>query len=249
MTKEKEQLSHHAQKRTFRLLPLRARCAEDLYPDPHNAETLARLDSVSIQECGEPLVDLRVACPDIVFASDELYLLRAGAAQRLTLAQERLNAATPGCRIRVGDAFRSSEKQARFYRIACMAVRVLRPYWSRSLIREAAARFVASPFANTPAPHLTGGAVDVRIVNAERNPIWMGPRHVGFQRFDCPELDAGARSNRDLLRIAMESGGFSNYPEEWWHWSYGDSGWALRTGAECAIYGAASQGAHQTNLP
>lgn len=230
------------------MLPFRARCAEDLYPDPNNAETLSRLDSVPIQECGEPLVDLRVTCPDFVFASDERYLLRAGAAHRLLLAQERLNAAAPGCRIRVGDAYRSAEKQARFYRVAYLAVRVLRPYWSRSIVREAAARFVASPFANTPAPHVTGGAVDVRIVNAQGDPIWMGPRYVGFQRFECPELDARARSNRDLLRIAMAAGGFSNYPEEWWHWSYGDSGWALRTGADCAIYGAASQDALQTNL-
>jgi zinc D-Ala-D-Ala dipeptidase len=28
-----------------------------------------------------------------------------------------------------------------------------------------------------------------------------------------------------------------NYPTEWWHWSYGDSYWALTTGAPAAIYG------------
>lgn len=27
------------------------------------------------------------------------------------------------------------------------------------------------------------------------------------------------------------------YEEEWWHWSFGDSGWALRTGAAHAVYG------------
>jgi len=30
--------------------------------------------------------------------------------------------------------------------------------------------------------------------------------------------------------------GLTNYLGEWWHWSYGDSGWALRVGAKKAVY-------------
>jgi len=30
--------------------------------------------------------------------------------------------------------------------------------------------------------------------------------------------------------------GLTNYLGEWWHWSYGASGWALRVGAKTALY-------------
>ena len=48
-----------------------------------------------------------------------------------------------------------------------------------------------------------------------------------------------AAKNRQLLVDVMTSVGFSNYPGEWWHYSYGESAWALRTGAPFAVYGAA----------
>ncbi|MCL6630013.1 MAG: hypothetical protein K6U00_10480, partial [Armatimonadetes bacterium] len=47
-----------------------------------------------------------------------------------------------------------------------------------------------------------------------------------------------AAKNRQLLLDIMLEAGFSNYPGEWWHYSYGDSAWALRVGAPCALYGA-----------
>ncbi|MDT7587682.1 MAG: zinc D-Ala-D-Ala dipeptidase, partial [Pseudonocardiales bacterium] len=36
---------------------------------------------------------------------------------------------------------------------------------------------------------------------------------------------------------ALHSVGFVNYPTEWWHWSYGDRYWAIKTTAAAAIYG------------
>ena len=41
-----------------------------------------------------------------------------------------------------------------------------------------------------------------------------------------------------MLIGAMESVGLTNYVGEWWHWSYGDQGWALRVGSPVAYYGA-----------
>jgi hypothetical protein len=34
-----------------------------------------------------------------------------------------------------------------------------------------------------------------------------------------------------------EKRGRSNYPQEWWHWSYGDRYWAFQTSAEVTLYG------------
>ena len=57
------------------------------------------------------------------------------------------------------------------------------------------------------------------------------------QRFDLPGLSAEARGNRTLLQESLESVGITNYPSEFWHWSFGDPGWAYRGGHSHAIYG------------
>jgi D-alanyl-D-alanine dipeptidase len=36
----------------------------------------------------------------------------------------------------------------------------------------------------------------------------------------------------------MLGAGITNYPSEYWHWSYGDQGWAYRGGEPNALYGA-----------
>ncbi|MEK6914663.1 MAG: hypothetical protein AABW83_03360 [Nanoarchaeota archaeon] len=35
----------------------------------------------------------------------------------------------------------------------------------------------------------------------------------------------------------MTKSGFTNYPGEWWHWSYGDRIWAHYNNKKYAIYG------------
>jgi D-alanyl-D-alanine dipeptidase len=50
-------------------------------------------------------------------------------------------------------------------------------------------------------------------------------------------LSATARCNRKLLADVLIAVGLTSYAAEWWHWSYGDSGWALRTGRDTALYG------------
>ena len=47
---------------------------------------------------------------------------------------------------------------------------------------------------------------------------------------DCP-----VAANRRLLYTAMTAVGFTNYPEEWWHYDYGDLFWAAMTGKD-ALY-------------
>jgi D-alanyl-D-alanine dipeptidase len=54
---------------------------------------------------------------------------------------------------------------------------------------------------------------------------------------ECAGLSAEARANRSLLVNALSGAGLTNYAGEWWHWSYGEPGWAARTGAPHAIYG------------
>lgn len=219
------------------------RCPDDLYsPTPgHPPETIANLDQIPIQENQEPMVDLRVACPGLVIrplsAQNTTLHARASVAQRLNTAQAFLQQQAPGHRIIVVDAWRTMAQQARWHRIAKRIYRFRHPLWPSQMIREAANKYVAAPDAVAPPPHSTGGAIDVRLCNARGQTLEMGPRRPAACRTAYAELSSVHLGNRRLLCSALEEAGFSNYEEEWWHWSYGDSGWALRTNQAGALYG------------
>jgi D-alanyl-D-alanine dipeptidase len=40
-----------------------------------------------------------------------------------------------------------------------------------------------------------------------------------------------------MLHDSMIEVGFSNCRDEWWHYSYGDAGWAVRVGERRCFYG------------
>jgi D-alanyl-D-alanine dipeptidase len=231
---------------------------EDLYaPTPgHPTETIDNLDRIPIRENGEPLVDLSVACPEILVRplSKQAKGLQArtSVAQRLNQAQVYLQKNYPGYRIMVVDGWRPPGEQARWHQIAKTVWRLRHPFWPRALIREAANKYVAAPDAIAPPPHSTGGAIDVRLCKVEGNgtedsraegkPLKMGPWNPASCRTEYPHLSAEEQQRRRMLCDALEHAGFSNYEEEWWHWSYGDSGWALRTNQEWAFYGKITPG-------
>lgn len=82
------------------------------------------------------------------------------------------------------------------------------------------------------AGHPTGGAVDVVLLQ-NRKEIWMGtkfndePSETENRTYlNSVLIDEEARLNRELLIQVMNKSGFTNYPAEWWHWSYGDKYWA-----------------------
>lgn len=53
---------------------------------------------------------------------------------------------------------------------------------------------------------------------------------------NAADLTARASTNRALLSYVLSSAGVTNYGT-WWHWSYGDWYWALRTQQPAALYG------------
>ena len=163
---------------------------------------------------------------------------RTGVGDRLNLAQEHLTVAHPGYRLMVVDAWRSPGRQRLFYRLALVAVRLLRPWWPTALVRETAARYIAAPDAGFPPPHSTGGAIDVRLIGPDGNVARMGPRGLASARTDYDRISPTEAWNRRIFATAMSAAGFSNYEEEWWHWSYGDTLWALESGETHACYGS-----------
>lgn len=116
-----------------------------------------------------------------------------------------------------------------------------------------AQRFVSIPSEDPtkPAPHLTGGAVDLTIIDAGRIRLQMGtpfdsntPESATrfYEELSTGQLNDWKRRylrNRRMLWNVMTAAGFSNYLEEWWHYDFGNQFHAARTGVP-AIYGAAN---------
>lgn len=94
------------------------------------------------------------------------------------------------------------------------------------------------------APHVSGAAIDLTLVDGRGTPVDMGTPvnatpedSAGACYFAAENISSEARHHRRMLADALEEAGLVNYPTEWWHWSYGDRYWAFTTGRSAAIYG------------
>jgi len=204
--------------------------------DINSPEVLA----VPVEECGEPLVSLlrlarlRVrpmsswrAAP----AESARLLARAGVRQRLGQALDSL---PEGVGLRVVGAYRSPAEQRRRFRHRLRRARALNPAMREAELRAVVSWYVAEP--DVYAPHTTGAAIDVSLVDRAGLDLDVGERgHRVGAATESAEVTPIQRQNRAILVAAMHGAGFVNYPHEWWHWSYGDRFWGCMTG-RAAIY-------------
>lgn len=212
-------------------------------PKPSTHEPVTQLRRVPIVECGEPLVDylqlsprLRVGVGRWVYKRETL--LREGVAVRLAQAAESL---PTGYTLAVVEGWRPPHIQKRMYLAAWNRWREKRPDWSEAALRRIVNRFTAPPHIKVPPPHTTGGAVDVWLGDEKGKTLdHIRPYEVGDSRAypsAAKRLGKVAEMHRRMLAEAILPTGITNYPSEYWHWSYGDQGWAYRGGLDHAIYG------------
>lgn len=181
-------------------------------------------------------------------------LLRRGAAELLTGVNARL--APAGLELFVFDGWRPRAVQSYFHD-HWMPERILAAYpgLTPAEVVQEVEQYWSAPTddAASPAPHSTGGAVDLTIRwigGAE--PLWMGSlfddvseiAHLDYfevrQDLGLALSNDEARKNRRLLYRLMTEAGFAANPTEWWHYGYGELMWARLTGAPAAFYGDAS---------
>lgn len=216
-----------------------------------------------IRECGESLVALSAFAPDRL-AVDPRYhgaghpgalpecYVRLTVARRLADAAVRLPA---GWRLVIFDAWRPYSVQRRLFDSHLAELRTEQRGVPDEALREQAARYVAPPSVDPtcPSPHATGGAVDLSLLDGRGAPVPMGTSFDAFDarahtRYFERRLEAGERLNaseqaclrhRRLLFHALRAVGFTNYPEEWWHFDLGNQFHARITGTH-AVYGLAA---------
>jgi D-alanyl-D-alanine dipeptidase len=103
--------------------------------------------------------------------------------------------------------------------------------------RKMATRYTAPPGGS---PHQSGGAVDLTIIDEKGNRVDMGTSLTDYGEkvhMHNDLITEVQKQNRKILRDAMTKAGFSYYPLEWWHYSYGDSMWAAYTQRSECVYG------------
>jgi D-alanyl-D-alanine dipeptidase len=205
-----------------------------------------QIAAIRTADNGEPLLDLR-DIPDLWLDErlrDEtgaFARLRATVVERLVDAQARL---PRGIRLLVVEGYRPRRLQESYFSGYQNELRERYRDWSAQRLRVEASKYVSPP---EWAPHGTGGAVDLTLCTEDRLEL-----DLGTAVNDSPEASANAcytastaicgaaRRNRAMLWHALTEAGLVNYPTEWWHWSYGDRYWALRSGVPNTLYSPVS---------
>lgn len=212
----------------------------DVVYDPH--EPTAALCDIPIRDNGEGMVDV-LALSDRIFFDRPRFdykresVLRAGVAERLAQAAERLPA---GFSFALIEGWRPPFIQQRMFRAVWKSFEEIYPDLSPDELRPIVERYSAPMEESVPPPHTTGAAFDIALYfNGQQADLvspydWKDPECFAF---DAEGLSDTARFNRQILAGAFEGTGITNYPSEYWHWSYGDQGWAYRGGFEAALYG------------
>lgn len=204
---------------------------------------------VPIEPVDEPLVDVRdigrrvfddpryhqIGLP----GSRAVAVIREGVADRIA----RVAAALPdGISLVVWDGWRSYDTQQALYESWMADLARKHSEWSQEVLHRETARYVSVPSTDPrcPAPHITGGAIDLTLGDGDGRPLDLGTD------FDAFVLEAGAaalegvagavRDHRRLLFWTMAAQGFTAYVEEWWHFDFGDQFWGSISGHP-AIYG------------
>jgi D-alanyl-D-alanine dipeptidase len=208
-------------------------------------EPLAKLRAVPIADNGEPLVDPRTLSPRIRFAEQhpkfpEMHCtprVRKRVAEKLAQAAGSL---PDGITLQIVEGFRPLAQQRFMYEHLKAEFAQRHPNWNKATLHRITNTLSAPPDDPCPPPHTTGGAVDLGLIDTRSGEPLDMTSPFEWDEKSAPTslqgLSPQAQANRDLLCRTLEATGLTNYIGEWWHWSYGDSGWALRTGAPHAIY-------------
>jgi len=126
------------------------------------------------------------------------------------------------------EGWRPLEKQIKMFEKQKELLKKEHPELNEEELRQLTNKYVAIP---ERAVHVTGGAVDVSILDID-----MGTDYLCFDGrqatnyFD--DKDQKIKENRKLLCDLMESEGFVNFYNEWWHFEYGVALWCYKNKCE-----------------
>lgn len=210
-------------------------------------------DQIPIQPSGEELVVLNDLNPSKLVplykyfyqgikGTTHIMEAREGVAKRLLEAAELL---PEGYKLGLYDTYRPLTVQSSLFEDQKCKLAAENPNLNEDELIAKTKIYVSVPSGNPlkPSPHNTGGAVDLTILSPDETELDMGTPfdHFGIEAQTAYFRDIltqeNVHQNRTLLYRVMASAGFTNYPEEWWHFDFGNQFWAKLAKADHAIYG------------
>jgi D-alanyl-D-alanine dipeptidase len=200
-------------------------------------EPIRALEAIREEEAGEPLVELARYAPSVRLRRPQLIpWARRTVAEMVEAAARSL---PPGIFLEVTDAWRPLSRQRLIHEWMSQCALEVFPNLTHAALRRKVNRWVAPFDSKAPPGHCTGGALDVVLVDEQGEPLDISSPYTRFQAAPTYSLGLSevAQRNREMLVSAMLEAGFSNCRDEWWHYSYGDAAWAVRTRGETCFYG------------
>ena len=182
----------------------------------------AIVNNKQIQECDEPLVEYQG------------FRARRSVVDRLKIANDLL---PPDYALHILCGYRSVKEQEQQWQSGIKKLRQKFPNLSTQELENKNRKLCADP-RNGFGPHQTGGAVDLTLFY-KNIPVDMGGKYnsgINSKTYSHTITRQQQRNRRILIRV-MHRAGFQNYPNEWWHWSYGDRAYATYKHKKFAIYG------------
>lgn len=208
------------------------------------AEPVSQLRRIRILECGEPLVDFLAMCPRLRLDRPR-FTYRRETVVRLSVAEKLCRAASrmpKGYGISVIEGWRAPLIQQRMYRFAWNRWKSMHPDWSDVALKRVVNQYSAPMDVRVPPPHTTGAALDLALVDEVGRSLDMTSPFEAHNpkafHLAAIGISPTAELHRRILSEALAEEGITNYPSEYWHYSYGDQGWAYRGSHPNAIYGA-----------
>ena len=211
-----------------------------------------------IQENYDPLIDIRDRHKSIHYTPMYHTLKITGAItscyvrkslfSKLIVAVDILQSLQPNYSFLVYDAWRPETVQQSLFDDYKTIISQQHPAKTELECVTLTEQFVSLPSTNPlkPSPHITGGSIDLTILDANGNPLNMGTHfdsftnkaHTDFFEDSLNKNDTdGIKVNRRLLYQVMTQAGFTNFPFEWWHFDYGNQFWASLSKQPYAFYG------------
>lgn len=195
----------------------------------------------SVKECdnGEPLVDIKKSGLQLFFGGrltkEEQVFLRKAVADKIISASKSL---PDGICFIIYDAYRPLSVQQEAWDKKYAYFKTLYPDETDDQITLRTKRVIADP-RRGHGGHQTGGAIDIGLCDKNGAELDMGIIYLGQGKSirTNAKVNGTAQRNRKLLCGIMKKNGFVNYPNEWWHFCYGDRMWAAYSGKKTCFYG------------
>lgn len=144
-------------------------------------------------------------------------------------------------KIKLYDAYRSYENQEKSWQRRYSETKEQFPDLSEDeIVRRTRLKVSKVTDKDNVGGHQTGGAIDITLVDEKMNELNMGTGyaiHNNKTKTNSSNLTREERNNRDYLVNSLKKLDFVNFPNEWWHFCYGDKMWAAYKFRKTCIYG------------